>query len=73
MTEPKRRLTKLTVNLVPNAVDAMEHAAAIKRDSKTDTVNRALQLYDMLVTETTKGKEILLRDQAGGVERITIL
>lgn len=42
-------LTKLTVNLLPQAVEALDAAAAITGDSKTDTVNRALQLYHQIV------------------------
>jgi hypothetical protein len=42
-------LTVLTVNLVPSAVDAMTAAAERCGDTRTDTVNRALQLYDVLI------------------------
>jgi hypothetical protein len=39
------QLTKVTVNLVPRSVAALEDAAAITNDTKTDTINRALQLW----------------------------
>lgn len=41
-------LTRLTVNLTPRAVAAMEESAARDGDSKTDVVNRALQLYNLV-------------------------
>jgi hypothetical protein len=39
---------QLTVNLVENASDALGNAARRSRLSRTDVVNRALQLYDLL-------------------------
>lgn len=42
-------LTKLTVNLTPNAAAALHAAAEIMDDTKTDTVNLAVMLYAQLV------------------------
>lgn len=39
----------MTVNLVPGAVEALNFAAAEHGDSKTDTVNRAIQ-FDAIFT-----------------------
>ena len=50
-------LTKLTVNLVPNAVKALNHAAELTGDTRTDTVNRALQVYAALIDAST-GEDI---------------
>lgn len=44
MTDPTS-LTMLTVNLVPKAYQALVDASEITGDSRTDTVNRALQRY----------------------------
>lgn len=41
-------LTKLTVNLVPSALEALNRAAHRLDEERTTTVNRALQLYDTL-------------------------
>lgn len=38
-------LTKVTVNLLPRTVAALEQASESTGDSKTDTINRAVQLY----------------------------
>ena len=38
-------LTRLTVNLVRESVDALNAAAEMAGDTRTDTVNRAIQLY----------------------------
>lgn len=56
----KKKLTKVTVNLVPRAVDALNAAAEQTGDSRTDTVNRALQMYALLVRDTADGAEVWL-------------
>lgn len=42
-------LTKLTVHLVPRSVEALGAAAEATGDTRTDTVNRALQAYAEMV------------------------
>jgi hypothetical protein len=58
-------LTKLTVNLVPRAVVAMEFGAALAGDTRTDTVNRALQVYAYLMEQMAFGRRIVLLDADG--------
>jgi hypothetical protein len=41
-------LERVTVNLTPRASQALELAVQITGDTKTDTINRALQLYAYL-------------------------
>lgn len=53
-------LTKMTVNLAPNAVAALEAAAETEGLTRTDVVNRALQFWAMVVDEHAKGTEIHL-------------
>lgn len=52
MTGP---IVKLTVNLVPSAQLALDDAALLTGDTKTDTVNRALQLYGAVVRAVEAG------------------
>lgn len=67
-------LTRLTVNLVPRAAAALNEAAQLTEDSRTDTINRALQVYCFFVQQQElKGKKILLRDEDGSVETVTLL
>lgn len=42
-------IATVKVKLVPAAVDALGAAATRTGDSRTDTVNRALQIYDAIV------------------------
>lgn len=60
-TTESRPLTKLTVNLLPAAIEALNEAADLCGDSRTDTVNRALQVYARLVAEQNDGSTIQLR------------
>ncbi len=53
-------LTRLTVNLTQKSAEAMEHAAELNRDTKTDTVNRALQVYDYICTKQAEGFPVLV-------------
>jgi len=62
--------TKLTVNLIPSAVTALEQAAALEGNSQTDTVNRALQTYAFLVLQQKAGKVIILRDEVTNATEI---
>jgi hypothetical protein len=43
------RLTKLTVNLTPAAMAALNHAADATTEHRTDTVHRALRVYAAIV------------------------
>lgn len=59
MSDPKE-LTRLTVNITPRSVVALEQAAGIEGLSKTDVVNRALEVWACLVAEQAKGAEVHL-------------
>jgi len=64
-------LTRLTVNLIPKAAEALNHAAALSRDSRTDTLNRALQVYDFLLEAQANGAKVYLRQpDSDELERI---
>lgn len=55
------QLTRLTVNLTGRATDALEKASRETGDTKTDTVNRALQVYAVVLD---------LEKQGGGSIRV---
>lgn len=70
-----RPLTKLTVNLIPRAADSLELAVKLSGDNKTDTVNRALQMYAYFLNAREEGSEILIRegDESDTVQRLEFL
>lgn len=53
-------LSKVTVNLTPRAYNALIDAAAITGDSRTDTINRALQIYVFVVGSIHIGQHLFL-------------
>ncbi len=48
-------ITREWVGLLPQSVEALEWAMRLGGDTRTDTVNRALQVYAILLTETHDG------------------
>lgn len=57
-------LTKLSFNAVPRAMAALELASERTGDNRTDTANRALQLYAAILA-TEVGHEISFQDRDG--------
>ena len=43
-----RRLERITVNLTPRSSSALDLAVELTGDTKTDTINRAIQIYAYL-------------------------
>lgn len=67
-------LTKITVNLIPAAADALQNAADRDRLSRTDIMNRALQVYDFVSTQLAGGKTLGLVDpKTGAVAEVRIV
>lgn len=44
-------LQKITVNFTEKTSEALEEAARLSRDNRTDTINRAVQIYARLLRE----------------------
>ncbi|WP_409461883.1 hypothetical protein [Amycolatopsis sp. GA6-003] len=65
-------LERVTVNLAPRASRALERAVNITGDSKTDTINRALQVYAYLEEVWAKDGQVLVRNSPDDDE-VTIL
>lgn len=61
-------LERVTVNLTPRAARALEQAGQITGDTKTDTINRALQVYAYLEQVTRDGGAIYVRESAADTE-----
>lgn len=72
--EGSRSLVKVTVNLTPRAVDALDLACARTRDTKTDTINRALVVYNLVLELMERGGgSLTLQNRDGGTERVHLL
>ena len=65
MESTPRTYERLTVNLTERSIKSVVLAAAITGDSKTDMVNRALQLYAYVMNARREGKSLILREPGG--------
>jgi hypothetical protein len=61
-------LERVTVNLIGRASRALEIATELTGDSKTDTINRALQIYAYMEQVTARGGSIYVREAADDSE-----
>ena len=66
-------LHRVTVNLTPRSDKALGLASLLGRDSLTDTINRALQVYAYFMQVTSEGGEIHVRDRDGKTGKILLL
>jgi hypothetical protein len=64
-------LTRTTVNLTPNAIAALNTAAELVGHSRTDVINRAIQIYAAIVQAVHNGNTAIRFDD-DGVERVLI-
>jgi hypothetical protein len=62
-------LTKLTVNITSKGTAALEEAAELNAESKTNAVNRAIQAYAFISRMMAEGWELVLRDPEGKREQ----
>ena len=66
-------LTRVTVNLVPRASAALNEAADTTGDNRTDTVNRAIQVYAFIVRAMAEGRSLVLVGPGEGEQEKVIL
>jgi hypothetical protein len=65
-------LERVTVNLTPRAWNALEEAVQRTGDTKTDTINRALQVYNYIEEIMHSGGAVIVQDRNGKPERLRI-
>jgi len=64
---------RVTVNLTSRAVAALEQVTAITGETKTDAINRALQVYALLHRMQEEGGAIYTREREGQeLERLRV-
>ncbi len=65
---------RVTVNLTQKSSEALADAVGLTRDSKTDSVNKALQLYGLLQHVLANGGAVYIREAADAeLERLRVL
>jgi hypothetical protein len=69
-----RGLERITVNLTSRSSAALDSAVDICGDTKTDTINRAIQIYAYLEKVIRNGGSVHVREQDGAeLERLKIV
>jgi hypothetical protein len=63
---------RITVALVPKAAADLQYLLDKTGLSKTDLVNRALQLYKFVEESTATGREVIVRDKNTGEDRVVM-
>lgn len=67
-------LTRVTVNLIPKATVALAEVVRLTGDTKTDSINRALQAYAFFESQQREhGKRIWLQSKDGTMESVHLL
>lgn len=67
------QVDRITVNLTPCSQQALAEAVARSGDSKTETVNRALQVYNYLEDLWRNDGAVYIRQGQGGeLERLRV-
>jgi hypothetical protein len=69
-----RGLERITVNLTSRSSSALELAVELCGDTKTDTINRAIQIYAYLEKVIRDGGSVHMRERNGAeLERLKIV
>jgi len=69
-----RGLERITVNLTPKSSTALEIAVELTGDTKTDAINRAIQIYAFLEQVIREGGSVHVREKQGAeLERLKIV
>lgn len=66
-------LLKTTVNLTERSTAALQLAMDLTGDGKTDTINRAVQIYSYLMYSISEGADIHLKDKDGNEHKVIIM
>lgn len=64
---------KVTINLNTKARIALNQIAESELITKTDTINRALSIFECLLKHQNQGGQIILRHSDGTDERLRFL
>ncbi len=68
-------LTRVTVNFTQRSMLALDSAVRKSGDTRTDTINRAIQVYDLVqdVLKRGDGRSLLIKYPNGECERLLMM
>lgn len=64
---------RITVALIPQAVEDLQKLQERTSLSKTDLANRAISLYEFIDAQLRAGRDLLIRDNATGETQLVRL
>ncbi|MGF1427846.1 hypothetical protein [Kitasatospora sp. LaBMicrA B282] len=64
---------RFSITLIPAALQALAKLMGVTGLSRADAINRSVQVYGFLAEQMDSGKEVLLRDKDGTMERVHIV
>ncbi|WP_405998216.1 hypothetical protein [Streptomyces sp. NBC_00829] len=64
---------RFTVTLIVAAVRALGRIMRLTGHSKTDAINRSVQVYAFVLEQTAQDKELMLRGMDGTLEKVHVL
>jgi hypothetical protein len=67
------RLTKVTVNLTPRAISALNELTIITGSSKTEVINHALQVYQLVDEWTRQPGGLRIMHDDGTIVKVYLL
>ncbi|TQF01992.1 M20 family metallopeptidase [Kitasatospora acidiphila] len=73
MTDDRPTSERFSLTLIPVAQQALAKIMKATGLTRADSINRAVQVYGFIAEEMHGGKELLLRDSAGNLERVHIV
>lgn len=62
-------MTKVSANFTPRSVIALDAAAEITGDSKTEALNRSVQVYAYLMKLEKEGRLLFVEDPTAGTRQ----
>ena len=71
-TEPGRQ-AKYTVMLTPRSVAALTEAAHVNHETRTNVINRGIQLYRLVTDQLAAGRTLVVRGRDGVETEIELL
>lgn len=66
-------LYRITLNLTPKGAHALAEASELNEETRTASINRAVQIYDLLTREVAQGSKLIIQRADGTVSELLIV
>ena len=69
----KKKIVRMNLEMSPQVRKKLERISSTTDESLSQVVRRSLAIYDMLLTETEQGSEIIIRSDDGTEKHVVIV